>query len=990
MIKTHYEIPNRQNAKSYLNWEKSYFSVIVPESSVNLVHDPEMLLLALKGNTSYQKVTNGNLLMTAVMSADRQRRGLYGCYISGITGSGQGLRYRVPQSMTANVAHTFSLDHWGTGRYRAQIVSQAGTVLATKIFEGYNFWQRCKVTAVVSTATPVDIQVVTDENSLTVYDSGFWLDGFQFEQKPYDTTFISGDLSGHYSEIPRPYGWLGNPHNSASFRNSATTSGGRIYNFEDLGYKIIEFSGLGLPDIDRSTRQFAIQHGVSYGCARVGEREFNLIGDFCSSEITGFLCDRDSLVRAISPIRSGTCDLPIKLLFQLQDCSTPLSEAIEIDSFYKQGADLKFDNQYGERVNVQFGMEDPFLRSNGSKAIELATTVNVSQGTEVVARDPLGNWTLLPGLPANASTNIRDMKIADDGLLYAIVDVTGSSVGAVYSFDGYTWTKVTGAAATGAVNVALSGDFNISPTRIEPIPGGIMVLGAFTQFVGDAANSARGAVRYKFSTKSYDNLNNISFAGGGLGYPICGAYQPQTNTFWMGGSFSSATNGAGAVAPFQNVAVYRFLDEKFDTAMPGTNIGSQVSDRVRVIRCNSYGTMFVGGDFSTGASVATDCHNICALVNNGLGAASTLYRMDPPGLGGVALLNMQLATVRDIAFGPGGKIYVVGRFNNSPGNAYTATPTPLTNVAQYDLGVNFSPVTFSGTAQALGYGTEPTYVANNIALQTIVRNVEVDCANGDVHITGDFLNVRSKSGTSYVDVRSPAYAVATKQGVWKQPEIVVAPTLIAGSDPVYQLESLAVSGDCDSSGYTTPTSNSLANANVQGVNIGVPPSVHGSIFLGAAVNAANEKDILFPVQTDVDTGCSASVNPVIRVRGPGKLYYIKNNTTGKKIEFSNGMEIAADETITIDTRVRAPTVYSSSGKNRITQLVAGSNLASFQLINGTNTVSVLIDSLTANGAVSPDAKVWAEWRPAYDSIDTACVKSCGDGIITAPAVAATV
>lgn len=86
--------------------------------------------------------------------------------------------------------------------------------------------------------------------------------------------------------------------------------------------------------------------------------------------------------------------------------------------------------------------------------------------------------------------------------------------------------------------------------------------------------------------------------------------------------------------------------------------------------------------------------------------------------------------------------------------------------------------------------------------------------------------------------------------------------------------------------------------------------------------------------------------PIIYAAGPVTNLVIVNTATGDKLDFT-GSSIGGGVTYTIDLRYGYKTVIDSSAVNRISQLTSDSNIATFRLIPGVNTITVTGTSISA-------------------------------------------
>jgi hypothetical protein len=89
--------------------------------------------------------------------------------------------------------------------------------------------------------------------------------------------------------------------------------------------------------------------------------------------------------------------------------------------------------------------------------------------------------------------------------------------------------------------------------------------------------------------------------------------------------------------------------------------------------------------------------------------------------------------------------------------------------------------------------------------------------------------------------------------------------------------------------------------------------------------------------------------PVILLTGPGVSFVITNNATGEVLDFT-GVTISAGDTYTIDLRYGSKEITDSAGANKIADITAASDLATWHLAAdpeasaGVNDISVAVAS----------------------------------------------
>jgi len=115
-------------------------------------------------------------------------------------------------------------------------------------------------------------------------------------------------------------------------------------------------------------------------------------------------------------------------------------------------------------------------------------------------------------------------------------------------------------------------------------------------------------------------------------------------------------------------------------------------------------------------------------------------------------------------------------------------------------------------------------------------------------------------------------------------------------------------------------------------------------------NTAGVPSITIPQNTAVSNTGTATANPSITMAGPGAVTKITNVTTGAKIEFS-GLTLASGETMTIDLSPGAKSISTTLRSSLLNLLTSDSNLSTFSLLPGSNTIS-LQTATTISGTIS--------------------------------------
>jgi len=86
--------------------------------------------------------------------------------------------------------------------------------------------------------------------------------------------------------------------------------------------------------------------------------------------------------------------------------------------------------------------------------------------------------------------------------------------------------------------------------------------------------------------------------------------------------------------------------------------------------------------------------------------------------------------------------------------------------------------------------------------------------------------------------------------------------------------------------------------------------------------------------------------PIIYITGPITSPVITNGATGEKLDFT-GFSVGGGDTYTIDLRYGAKTVVDSASANQVSKLTTDSNLATWRLVPGANSIRATGTSISA-------------------------------------------
>lgn len=404
MRKQHLIIPQEETGY-VLNPEHSFFAVVIPEDTVNLVANPEC----------YDTTGYSGMSATLASSAAQQRRGARSLLVTPTAGSG-GVRYNMTANLATGKHYTFSVDILGAGRFAIYFGdSNGGRLGPQESFVVPNFWNRYSITFFVPSGAAVRSLVV-----MALDGTPFYADGFQCENLPFATTFVSGNLEAQ-TDTSAPgrlaYGWMGTTHRSSSFRTRFVLDGGRPMPMHELGFSVTDFSGFGYAVPELFVQRLAMRADWVYQGASLAERQFTIGGYFSSGGIVELLRKRGQLGAGIHGTE-GTIS-PVVIQMQLHDENGPLSELAQVECLYAGGMEGVINNLYQEKAIITFRCLRPFVRLDGNRAVALETSKTTADSPILVMypdglRDAVAggaySWSD-DGLPFR-------MAIAKDGSVY--------------------------------------------------------------------------------------------------------------------------------------------------------------------------------------------------------------------------------------------------------------------------------------------------------------------------------------------------------------------------------------------------------------------------------------------------------------------------------------------------------------------------------------------------------------------------------------------
>lgn len=1013
-----------------LNPEKSYFSLVVPETSTNLVYNPEVATLNFFSAAGAASIS---------LNTDLQMFGQNS--LQSLIDFNAYVYHTLQTTLVPNNKYTFSVYVRGNGgKFRLEIIDGtlntlvASSSLFTPTSERWTRYQLTFNSNLIPTVNQIRLAIRKIDIGTKVMLS----DGWQLEQKSYSTTFISGSLEGNVpGEVPRPYYWVATPHQSPSIRREQTRDGGRLVSLEELGFQVTGFNGFGLPSFDLVATPIASGIGSVYQGASITERELEICGVLMSCDIKNFLCNRGKLSHFLSPSYVDKAQ-PIKLVYQVFDCETPICNCLEALVLYQSGLEGEIESVIGEELCISFKMFDPLFKECGNRSVQLNLYKEDAGTMGPIGKDINGEWQsmnnnygplfgdgVLTGLGS-----VYELTIGPDNNLYLGAhaeagddpSIIGNSVG---RWTGESWELIGRTYLyTGPGTYVRGGGVR----TIEKGPDGKLYVGGYFDAIGEPGilpPSARVELGLG-GTNTTDGLNFARYDIVNNVWEYIGRFRngdglPPGNDTWVYdiqllldgkmavvGQFSDPQSaGAAGILPAPNVrnaVMYDPITNTFEHLAPlANNTFGAVNDEIFTVAQSPNGNIWIGGNFSFASELPPNviAENV---------AVFGLYPsggFDTPG-GGLDFGNLVGGSVFKIVIGLDGTVYAGGEFVGDqgyvdlhplPAPGFPANIPINTTTAGNTQNAAFSFVEWKGTGSPRGWvslgilGANATNNTFGLKGPATISDMVID-RDGKIHIVGqiDYAYVTAFPDTSFLAV-PPAYVLppyspipqhileealntqipnANGYVIWDGTQFIIPHYLVNqfGISPPglsYQYYAIEV-GDVYGANYSTDTLfPTIPNFSYQLPGTGGLQINPG--YQGSVfVGPASGYEIRSGDIVFINLECNDYSKPIFNINGPGILKRIINTTTGATI-FINDYELAVNETITLDLTQPILKFVSNLKGNLRGELMPNSNLNSFVLQNGSTGLLVEMDLSTIVDGLS---NAFMKWRQQYWDAGLAC------------------
>lgn len=534
-------------------------------------------------------------------------------------------------------AYTFSLDVYVTRAPAEVRLLITGTNLVTT-FAQRTFtvlqtgWQRLSLTYVelgagnreailwLPTANPAGVVVYTD--------------AWQFEKKPYATTYLDGDMIGFSDSAPyQSYYWHGEPHQSKSTRRARTGSGGRVVAWSnEAHFKTTSIIGLGMAGVEQKTQ--VLGDGTEIHLGSVGKgREFTITGRIFANNPRALINQHNDLVRLLKPNNTLGGDQMILRFQEVDDAEHLIGAPLDIVCAYREGLQGNITGLYQEALPLQFKAVQPFPMDTIESSAPLTLNQELYDNTLVYIDEFNGFHNL--GTDPIVGGVVARVGFMRDGSIVAIGnydEIGGDGAQYVAYWDGEDWVQLGTGGPSGPTDI--DDGYKLGyPLTVSTVGGDVV---EFTEL-----------------GSTWDTL------GAGFLLPVEAIQRDTNGDIWIGGQFEFASDG---VTKYRYVAKWNSADEVWETIAGGLGDPYDINDDplgVYAVLATNDGSVYFGGSFGDAFdSFDPSPGEVLAKGVVRWDIATSTWNRVGTGLAG---------TVRELLRGKDGYIYATGNFDTDAG-----------------------------------------------------------------------------------------------------------------------------------------------------------------------------------------------------------------------------------------------------------------------------------------------------------------------------------
>ena len=616
----------------------THVKFVEPEASENFVRNPRMMgavadYVAVGTTRSYtfDEARWGPRSLKVVTDNVNLNEGVY--------------IQETPDAVAGQIPYAFSVYAKGAGRVRLHVFDTTNTKhwYSKPVDLRSDRWTRLEVIGTQgSGAATFRLYVETAE---TVQNVTFYVDGFQFEQKAFCTTYFDGDL-----ELETPshdgdayYRWLGGRNDSPSSRSAQCRIGGKWTKIENMNTNLFvtESSGLGTPPILMDVQKLGMDGRSKVNAYTVDPRVIMLT--FTAKKVVpskqcypGSLKElnraREKLIRIVKPDRT----IGVQPLRMAYDDGT--GRCVECYLYYESGLEWQGDlrDDHFNQFAVRFMGVDPFWYYDDVQSEEVTPEKTLT--ANYIMRRVEGEWQPLDTTGVDGEVYV--IAVHPDGTIYVggAFGTAGGDVNCDYvaRYDPETdnFSPLVGAAELNGNVLAIA--FSHSGKKVY-------IGGEFTQQGG--ANCGY-IIEYDHETDAYSTMG----VDPGLNNEVRAICVDEEGLVYVGGQFTQTRLG---VETYYYICKYNPDRNEFEEIGSGDGGDPGFNNIVNCLAMHANGKdVFVGGVFTDRHGGGASAHMKIAKYD----AEEDV--MTPLGTG----MNDH---VNDILVAPDGALYVVGEFDHA-------------------------------------------------------------------------------------------------------------------------------------------------------------------------------------------------------------------------------------------------------------------------------------------------------------------------------------
>lgn len=445
------------------------------------------------------------------------------------------------------------------------------------------------------------------------YEADLRADAVTLENKDHHTSYVDGTRPGCR--------WVGQAHASQSFRLETERSGGLELDIEDdLGLRVLDFVGLGMPSVTVLQRDKPLLRGSSYAGTRSNATNalLTLLAD--GGDVPGLHALRQAFIDVIKP-DAGEGNQQFTIIY------TGAAIRKQAKFSYEAGMEIGPWEAFIEKLPLRIVRTDPAWHDMGDTGAELddqdSATMRLLLGREnrdwTVFGPPLALTATYTALRAIESTRLSHSRLFLGGSFLNYDDIAQAD-----NIAAYNWQT----AAFEALGTGCNGPvFTIAKAQ-----GDLLYVGGQFLAAGGVANTNYMAL-WDIGASAWSSLGNAN----NIVYSMC--YASDGNLYAAGAFTLLILVGANRIG-YWDGAAWNAL------GAPGLN------NTAYVVKQGPDGNLYVGGTFTQAGGAAG--FNRIAMWDFDTGAWVAL------GIG----LN---GACWDICWDDAGNLYAVGTFTTAGG-----------------------------------------------------------------------------------------------------------------------------------------------------------------------------------------------------------------------------------------------------------------------------------------------------------------------------------